>query len=67
MRGSIFGVAGLAIGAAMLPLMLDVDVGSDSTGETALTLLTAFDPLIGLAVVLAAVGLLVAFFTDSGF
>jgi hypothetical protein len=66
MRGSIWSVVALFVGAAMAPAILDVDVAAGSTGETILSLLTVFDPLLGLAAVIVAFGLLLAFFTDSG-
>ena len=67
MRGSIWSVVALGVGAAFTPLVLDIDVTGDSTGETALTLLSSVDIVIGLAFVIVAFGLLIAFFTDSGF
>lgn len=66
MRGSIWSVVALGTAAAMTPAILDVDVTAGSTGETVLDLLTIFDPLIGLAAAVAAFGLLIVFFTDSG-
>ncbi len=67
MRGSIWTIAGLGIMAVMVPLVLDVDVSGDETGETALTLLSSVDALIGLAFVIAVFGLLTLFFTSDGF
>lgn len=67
MRGSIWSVVALATAAAMTPAILDVDVPTGSTGESILGLLAVFDPLLGLAVVIVAFGLLLAYFTDSGF
>lgn len=66
MRGSIWTIAALGIGAAMTPLILDIDVSGDATGETALALLSSVGPVVGLAFVVAVFGLLVVFFTDSG-
>ena len=66
MRGSIWSVVALFVAAAMTPAILDVDVAADSTGDTVLSLLTTLDPVIGLAAAVAAFGLLLAFFTDSG-
>lgn len=66
MRGSIWTIVALGIGAVMTPLMLDIDVAGDETGETALTLISSIDILIALAFAVACFGLLLAFFTDSG-
>ncbi|GEM_PF-6545118 len=66
MRGSIWGVVAVGVGAVMTPAILNVDVADDETGETALQLLSSVDILIGLAFVIVCFGLLVAFFTDSG-
>ena len=57
----------VGVGVAMTPAMLDVDVSGDATGETALSLLSTVDPLLFLAFLIVTVGLLTAFFTDSGF
>ena len=69
MRVSIWTVVALGVGAAMTPLILgDVDVSGDSTGETALQLLSSIDLLIGLSFVVAVFGLLLlTMFSDSGF
>lgn len=68
MRGSTWTVVALGTGAAMTPVIFDVDVGGDGTGETALSLLSSVDLLVGLAFVVAVFGLLISFaFTDSGF
>ena len=67
MRGSIWSVVAVGVGAVMTPLVLDIDVTGDETGETALTLLSSIDLLIGLAFTIVAFGLLITFFTDSGF
>ena len=66
MQGSIWTVVAVGAGAVMTPLILDIDVSGDETGETALTLLSSVDLLIGLAFAIVAFGLLIAFFTDSG-
>ena len=50
----------------MVPVVLDVDVATDSTGGSIVELLSPFGTLIGLAAVLVAFGLLLALFTDSG-
>lgn len=59
----------MAVGtaAAMTPAVLDVDVSSDATGQTALNLVSTLDIVIGLSFVLVCFGLLIALFTDSGF
>jgi len=58
----------LGVGAAMTPVVLDVDVSGDETGATALQLLSSIDILIGLAFVAAVFGLLTMYmFSDSGF
>lgn len=66
MRGSIFTLVALGAGAAMTPLILDVDVSGDATGQTALDLLAPMGTIIGLAFAVAAFGLLLVFFNDSG-
>jgi hypothetical protein len=67
MRGTTWQVVALGVGLAMLPLILDVDVSGDETGETAMTLLSSFDPIIGLVFALACFGLLTVFFGSDGF
>ena len=67
MRGSIFGIVAIGVGAALTPAILDIDVTGDGTGETALTLISSIDLLVGLAFAIACFGLLTAFYTDSGF
>jgi hypothetical protein len=67
MRGSIWTIVAVGVGAAMTPAVLDVGVSGDPTGQTALDLLAVVGPVVGLAFVIAVFGLLVAFFTDSGF
>jgi len=67
MRGSIWTIVAVGVGAAMTPAVLDVDVSGDATGQTALDLLAVVGPVVGLAFVITVCGLLVAFFTDSGF
>jgi hypothetical protein len=67
MRGSIWTIVAVGIGAAMTPAVLDVDVSGDATGQTALDLVAVLGPVVGLAFVIAVFGLLLAFFTDSGF
>ena len=68
MRGSIWTIAALGIGAVMTPLLLDINVDGDETGETALTVLSSVDAVIGPAFIVAVFGLLTVFFTtDSGF
>jgi len=67
MRGNPLTIIGVGIGAAMIPLVLDVDVSGDATGETIRSLLSSVSPLVSLAFVVACLGLLVAYFTDSGF
>jgi len=66
MQGSIWSVVALFAGAAMVPVVLDVDVAADSTGASILGVLSPFGSLIGLAAVLVAFGLLITLFTDSG-
>ena len=68
MRGSIWTIVALGVAAVMTPLVLDIDVSGDETGETALTLISSVDLLIGLAFIVAVFGLLTVFFTtDTGF
>ena len=67
MRGSIWTIVAVGVGAAMTPAVLDVDVSGDATGQTALDLLAVLGPVVGVAFVIAVFGLLLAFFTDSGF
>jgi hypothetical protein len=66
MRGSIWSVVAVFVAAAMTPAVLDVDVSDGSTGESIRELLAVFDPLIGLAAAIVGFGLLLVFFTDSG-
>ena len=66
MRGSIYTVVALGVGAALTPAILDVDVTGDATGQTALDLLAPWGTLLGLIFFMAAIGLLLVFFTDSG-
>jgi hypothetical protein len=67
MRGSIFTVVAVGVGAALTPAILDIDVSGDATGDTVLGLLGSVEIVVALAFVVAAFGLLLAFFTDSGF
>jgi len=67
MRGSIFGVVSLAVGLAMLPAILDVDVDGDATGETVMSILEPFAGILGPILLLAVTGLLVAFFVTDDF
>jgi len=67
MRGNPFALVALGVGAVMTPLVLDVDVSGDATGEAVLSLLSSVGPLVALAFVVGCFGLLVAYFTDSGF
>ena len=66
MRGSIFTVVAVGIGAALTPAVLDIDVTGDATGQTAIDLLAPFGTLLGLVFFVAALGLLLVFYTDSG-
>lgn len=67
MRGNPFTIVAVGIGAVMIPLILDVDVSGDDAGETILSLIGTLDLVVGLAFMVACLGLLVAYFTDSGF
>lgn len=67
MRGTIWTVVALGVGLAMTPLILDVDVSGDGTGETAMQLLSSFDPIIGLVFAIACFGLFLAFFGSDGY
>jgi len=67
MRGSIWTIVAVGVGAAMTPVVLDVDVSGDATGQTALDLVAVLGPVVGLAFVIAVFGLRLACFTDSGF
>jgi len=66
MRGSIFTVVALGVGAALTPALLDIDVTGDPTGQTTLDLLAPWGTLLGLVFAGAAFGLLLVFYTDSG-
>lgn len=66
MRGSTFTVVALGVGAALTPAVLDIDVTGDATGQTLVDLLAPFGTLLGLVFFVAAIGLLLVFFTDSG-
>ena len=66
MRGSIFTVVALGVGAALTPALLDIDVAGDPTGQTTLDLLAPWGTLLGLVFAVAAFGLLLVFYTDSG-
>ena len=65
MRGSIFGLVALGAGAAMTPVILDVDV-SGATSQTVSQLLAPMGTLIGLAFGVLAFGLFLTFFNDGG-
>ena len=67
MRGSIWTVAAIAVSAAMLPALLDVDVSGDATGEAAQSLLTLLPPIMGLLVFVSAIALVVSFLMSDGF
>lgn len=67
MRGRIWTVVALGVGLVMTPLILDVDVSGDATGQTALSLLSSFAPIIGLVFTIACVGLLLVFFGSDGY
>ena len=66
MRGSTFTVVALGVGVALTPAVLDIDVTGDATGQTLVDLLAPFGTLLGLVFAVAAFGLLLTFFTDSG-
>jgi hypothetical protein len=51
----------------MAPAILDVQVSAGSTGDTVLDLLTIVDPLLGVAFAIVAFGLLLTYFSNSGF
>jgi hypothetical protein len=67
MRGSIWTVVAIGVGAAMTPAVLGVDVSGDGTGESTLSLLSSMDVLIGLAFMIACLGLLTVFFGSDGY
>lgn len=67
MRGSIWTIVAIGVGAALTPAILDIDVTGDSTGGDALAVLGSVEVVIGLAFMVACFGLLTAFYTDSGF
>ena len=67
MRGSIWTVAAIAVSAAMLPALLDVDVTGDAPGEAAQSLLTLWPPIMGLLVFVSAIALVVSFLMSDGF
>jgi len=67
MRGSIWSVVAVGTAAAMAPAILDVQVSAGSTGDDILGLLTIFDPLLGVAFAIVAFGLLLTYFSNSGF
>ena len=66
MRGSIFTVVAVGVGAALTPAVLDIDVTGDATGQTLVDLFAPWGTLLGLVFAVAAFGLLLKFFTDSG-
>ena len=66
MRGSIFTVVALGVGVAVTPAILNSDAAGDATGQTVVDLLAPWGTLLGLVFAVAAFGLLVTFFTDSG-
>jgi len=66
MRGSIYTVVALGVGVALTPAVLDIDVTGDATGQTLVDLLAPWGTLLGLVFAVAAFGLLLTFFTDSG-
>ena len=66
MRGTIWTVVAVGVGAVFTPLVLDIDP-STGTGEDALALLSAVGPLVAFAFVLAVFGLLVTFFGRDSF
>jgi len=67
MRGNAFTLVAVGVGTAMTPLILDVDVSGDAVGETIQSFLSTVGPFVSLAFLVVCFGLLVAYFTDSGF
>jgi hypothetical protein len=65
MRGSIFTLVALGAGAAMTPVILDVDV-SGATSQTIVDLLSPMATVIGLAFGVSVFGLFLLFFNESG-
>jgi len=64
MRGTIFGVVALGIGLVMTPLIVDVSPPDDTAG-TMLQVVAPFGEIIGLTLLLAAMGLFVSFYTND--
>jgi len=67
MRGNVWTVAAIAVSAAMLPALLDVDVTGDATGEAIQSLLTLLPPIMGLLVFVSSIALVVSFLLSDGF
>lgn len=67
MRGNIWTIVAIGVGAAFIPVVLDIDTASGTTSRTIMDLLSAVGILPGLAFTVVVFGLLIAFFTDSGF
>ena len=66
MRGSIWTVVALGAGLGLLPAILDVG-SPDETGQTVLSLTGSLAPILGLTLFVAAMALVIAFFTADGF
>lgn len=66
MRGSIWSIVAVGVAAAFTPAMLDIETDGE-IGDTVLSLLASVEVLIGVAFVVLVFGLLIGFFTDSGF
>lgn len=63
MRGSIFGVVTLAIGLVMTPLIIPESY--DETGDTIMSIVGWAEPVLGVSILMAVAGLLIALYTDS--
>lgn len=66
MRGSIWSIVAVGVAAAFTPAVLDIETDGE-IGDTVLSLLGSIEIVIGLAFVVLVFGLLIGFFTDSGF
>jgi hypothetical protein len=67
MRGTIWTVVAVGVGAVMTPLILDIEVADGSTGADIMELLSSVGLLVSLAFIMATFGLLLVFFGKDGF
>ncbi|CAI49738.1 uncharacterized protein NP_7018A (plasmid) [Natronomonas pharaonis DSM 2160] len=67
MRGSVWTVVVLAVGLAMLPLILDFGDAEGSLTADLFGIIAVFDGILGLLVLVAAMAAFVAYFQSDGF